>query len=208
MFIFLSFKSNAQINTKGAIFADVYYGYGSIGNSSFQTYQSESFVSLDYQDIKNHSLGIVGIRGEYLLTEKIGLGFDVGYTSADVTGRKIGSSSVYNPTTTNYDYFNYSYSYKRLTTKFSGILTFNLHFLESDEFDLYLSAGIGYGNRVKKQITDDPYPSVPDFYYTLPITAKVGMGFRYFFNQNFGFNIATSLGVGGTINGGVTYKIK
>ena len=63
-------------------------------------------------------------------------------------------------------------------------------------------------HEVKTQNTDDPNPLIPTFSTAIPVTTKVGMGFRYFFNQNIGFNLATSLGYGGTINGGLTIKLK
>ena len=195
MFGLSTFNLNAQLITEGTLFADVYYGYGSFGNSYFQSFQTSDFLDYGVTDVKKHTLGVVGVRGEYLLGDKIGLGFDIGYTSADVTGSRLVTESIYNPVTLNYDNYVNNYSYKRLTSKFSGVLTFNLHFLESEEFDLYFVAGLGYGNRLKTQNTDDPNPLIPTFSTAIPVTTKVGMGFRYFFNQNIGFNLATSLGL-------------
>jgi len=194
-----SFKSNAQCISEGKILIDGYYGFPNLYTAVFKSAYANSGSEAN---LKFGSLGPVGLRAEYLLTDKVGLGLDLGINSSSISYDQ--STSVYNETTFAYDAVTYNYKFS--TRKVGAIVTFNYHFVENENFDAYFVFGMGYGTRSFSFESTQPGYSNPSVKSLIPVASKIGVGMRYFFTENIGANLALGFGQGGLLNAGITAK--
>lgn len=155
------------------------------------------------EDIKIGGIGPVGLRGEYLLTDKVGLGVDLGFNNSSIS--YTDQVQEYNSTTGNYDTKTYEYNYS--TKKIGAMVTFNYHFIDNDQLDFYGVFGMGYGNRSFKFESTDPNYTEETISSLIPVASRLGIGMRYFFSDYIGANLALGFGQGGIINAGLSFKL-
>jgi hypothetical protein len=191
-------KSNAQAIEEGKIIIDGYYGFPNLYSAVFKSaYSNAQGTGLTFG-----SAGPLGIRGEYLISDKVGFGLDLGYNSSSISYNELTTTGY----DTNGDPIEENYEYKFSTKKIGAMVTFNYHFVESDNFDAYFVTGLGYGNRSMKFTSTDPLYTNPTVNSLVPVSAKIGVGMRYFFTENIGANLGLGLGQGGLVNVGVSAK--
>ena len=182
-------KTNAQALEQGNVIIDAYYGFPNLYSTVFKTlYESSNSTGLTLG-----SQGPLGIRAEYLITDKVGFGIDLGMNSSSISYSEA-------------DINNNIYDYKFTTRKIGAIFTFNYHFVENDILDAYFVVGGGYGNRTFKFTSTDPNYIEESVESIIPISYKIGLGMRYFFTENIGANLALGLGQGGLVNAGISAK--
>ncbi len=193
-----AFESNAQKKggkskglSEGTILLDGYYGYGNLYNAIFKAIVSNNSESTF------SSIGPLGIRGEYLLSDKIGLGIDIGFNSSKIQYKESDFDADMNLV---------KYDASLLTSKLGTMLTFNYHFINNSKFDSYFVFGLGYGSRTFTAKSDYVGYVSPTTKSTFPVASKLGFGFRYFFTDNIGMNLALGVGQGGLVNAGITAK--
>ena len=183
-------KTNAQALEQGNVIIDAYYGFPNLYSTVFKTlYESSNSTGLTLG-----SQGPLGIRAEYLITDKVGFGIDLGMNSSSISYSEADINT------------NIIYDYKFSTRKIGAIFTFNYHFVENDKLDAYFVVGGGYGNRNFKFTSTDPNYIEESVESLIPISYKIGVGMRYFFTENIGANLALGLGQGGLANVGVSAK--
>ena len=183
-------KTNAQALEQGNVIIDAYYGFPNLYSTVFKTlYESSNSTGLTLG-----SQGPLGIRAEYLITDKVGFGIDLGMNSSSISYSEADINT------------NIIYDYKFSTRKIGAIFTFNYHFVENDKLDAYFVVGGGYGNRNFKFTSTDPNYIEESVESLIPISYKIGVGMRYFFTENIGANLALGLGQGGIANVGVSAK--
>jgi hypothetical protein len=194
--------SNAQLE-KGSVIIDAYYGFPNLYTSVFKTFYANSGQEMD---LRIGGFGPVGGRLEYLLSDKVGFGVDVGFNNSTVQYSEQGINQVYDPntgTTTDVPYF---YDYNFSTKKIGVIATFNFHFVQTEELDAYATIGGGYGSRSFAFETNDPSFEEEDISGVIPFSGKIGVGMRYFFTDNIGANFAVGFGQGGLVNLGLSAR--
>ncbi len=184
---------NAQVFEEGNVGIDLYYGFPNIYSTAFKASYANSGSELD---VNINGMGPVGLRAEYLLTDKIGLGLDLGFNNTTLTFKEEGYDSNNNPTI-------YDYTYSK---KIGAMVTFNYHFIDNDELDFYGIFGMGYGNRSFKFESTDPNYVEATVSSLIPVASRLGVGMRYFFTDNIGANLALGFGQGGIINAGLSFK--
>ena len=182
-------KSNAQAIEEGNIIIDAYYGFPNLYSTIFKA----AYESSNSTDLTLGSQGPLGIRAEYLITDKVGFGIDLGMNSSSISYREA-------------DINNNIYYYEFTTRKIGAIFTFNYHFVENDKLDAYFVVGGGYGNRTFKFTSTDPNYIEESVESLIPISYKIGVGMRYFFTENIGANLALGLWQGGLVNAGISAK--
>lgn len=202
-FVLFAFESSAQKKgmgrgrgkskgiTEGTILIDGYYGYGDLYNAVFKALSSDGAG-------KFSSIGPVGFRGEYLLSDKIGIGIDVAFSQAKIVSTYQDLDSTGKMAT---------YTDNLKTSKIGGMVTFNYHFINNKKFDAFFVTGVGYGNRSTSFSSNYLGVVTPTINSVLPVAARVGVGFRYFFTDNLGLQLGLGIGQGGMTNAGLTYKI-
>lgn len=193
--------ANAQIVEQGNVIVDVYYGFPNLYTSVLKSaYNNSGSTGLTIK-----GLGPLGIRGEYMIAEKLGIGIDIGYNSTSISydydevEYSFDSNGNYISTTT-------TYTDKISTNKIGVMPTFNFHFLSNDKIDAYAVFGAGYGNRSFKYESTNPNFTESKVSGLIPVASKIGVGMRYFFTENIGANLAVGFGQGGVFNFGISAK--
>lgn len=150
------------------------------------------------------NFGPLTFRGEYLVSDKFGVGVDI---SVNRTAADWNRQEVYYNNATNQDVI-VIYKDRIVTQKIGLMATFNYHFLENDNFDLAGVFGIGYGQRTISYSSTQPNFVNKDYSIGIiwPIAARLGVNMRYFFTPNIGANIGLGIGQGGLIHGGISFK--
>ena len=202
----LANSSFSQANFQGNIIIDPYYGFPNFGKSFYQSI-AESSNTLNY---KANGIGPAGIRAEYMISNKIGLGFDFIYNSNKVS---------YSQTDTIYDFdanFNVLKTYEtvsseRLMRRIRFQARINFHFdVSNPNLDAYFGIGAGTNNRFRKYWENgieikDTYNPINNL-ILIPFSIRICTGMRYYFNPRIGANL--ELGFGGPlISTGISLKI-
>lgn len=192
--------SFAQAVEEENIIIEAYYGFPNLYTATFKAAYANAGTELD---LTAGGAGPFGFRAEYMVTDKIGLGLDFGYSSSSLGYNEL--SYVVNPVTGNLDDVLYAYDFS--TKKIGALVCFNYHFLDNDEFDLFSTVGLGYSNRTFDFTSTDPNYVPMSVSRLVPVGFKVGLGMRYFFTDNIGANLQLGLGHGGLVNAGLSFKL-
>jgi hypothetical protein len=185
LFFNASIGVKAQIN-QGTFLIDSYYGFPNIYDYFNRTNVSK------FSTVKHSSFGPIGVKGEYLFSEKFGFGVDLFYTEASRIGveyadMQTGKISIIDV--------------KKAKLNIMG--SFNFHLSNLENHDLYFQFGIGYS----KKIIDERYYQTTNFDVLpiFPVAMRVALGYRYFFKNNLSLN--SSIGLGGPlISFGIGYR--
>lgn len=193
----ISFNASSQAVAKGTIIIDPYYGAPNFGKKFISGLQDEN-TTLKTGGVKG--LGPMGLRAEYMLADKFGLGVDFIYnsTSIDLARDSFDNSGNFYKTYTG------TGSMNRIRVQ----LRFNYHFVSTDNLDAYFGVGAGSNTRIWKTKSNDP---TYDFNEKtkgtlLPVSMRIAVGMRYYFIPNLGLNAEIGLG-GPLISAGLSFKI-
>jgi opacity protein-like surface antigen len=177
----LSAQDRERAVQQGNNSVNLYYGL----NLSKAFYKS--VLSGVDEDIKYGGIGPIGIVYEHLMTDVVGLGAEVGYSSFSMTYKETDA----NPTTGNLEYYNAKWQFATLR----AMVRLNFHFINNPNFDMYALISAGYRHLNASYTFDSPYYSdsyhVPNF---IPFGIKPGLGMRYFFTDNIGLNLELAAG--------------
>ncbi len=191
--LLLSFNARAQVYQPGNFLFDVYYGAPNLYTATFKGFYNDPGAG--YYSPTGTSIGPMGIKGEYLVSQKIGIGLHVNDALSKVTG-------TYTDPNTNQ---NYTFTAK------SNVLrvypTVNIHLGNSTKFDPYFSFGLGYNHRSTSLSVSDPSGSQSVTIGTLiPVATRIEFGFRYFFTDNIGVTAFVGLPGGALVGAGICTK--
>lgn len=192
--------SFAQAVEEENIIIEGYYGFPNLYTATFKAAYANSGTELD---LTAGGAGPFGFRAEYMVTDKIGLGLDLGFSNSSIGFNE--EVLVQNSTTGLDELVLYSYDFS--TKKIGALVCFNYHFLDNDEFDLFSTVGLGYSNRTFDFTSTDPSFEPMSVSRLVPVGFKVGLGMRYFFTDNIGANLQLGLGHGGLVNAGLSFKL-
>ena len=178
----------AQAVEEGTAIFDVYYGFPNLYTSVLKAaYNTEPNVSVA-------GSGPIGVKAEYMLTDKIGFGLEMNYTNTIAKWTDNVNGGTYN--------------YEVSVPRFRAMGKFNFHFAKSDVFDAYTAVGAGYSSWKAKMTTNDPtYVDDTSLKNPIPIAFRLALGGRYFFTDNIGIGLEFGLGGGALINGGIAVKL-
>ena len=199
LLLIISNVAKAQVYEEGKVVIDIYYGFPNIITTYLKSAidsasRSNSSNQAIYSNITVSSIGPVGGRVEYLLTNRIGFGIDFSYSN----------------TIAKYMDPNNPYNYQASVPRWRVVPRINIHLGNSKKFDPYFAFGIGYHSPYKViYATNDPNytgPAVsyiPLFTNSVVIMSKFGM--RYFITDEFGLGVEVGFG-GPLTTGGITVK--
>lgn len=197
----LALTSFGQANTQGSIIVDPYYGYPNFGKSLYESLETSS------SNFKATGIGPCGIRGEYMISDKIGAGIDFIYNSNRTT--YTDTATVYDTTTMTYSYP--IYTYERSMQRIRVQARINFHFdISNPNLDAYFGVGVGTNNRIRKyyeneiEITDE-LTDLGGKFTLIPVSMRICTGLRYYFTPNIGLNMELGLG-GPMISGGASFR--
>jgi len=186
-------QSSSNCISKGKNIVNLYYGV----NVWAGVYKAAA--ATDAIDLKVKSLGPVGLVYEHLVTDKIGIGAEFGYSSILMTYRDPGI----NLTTGLAEDFEAEWKFTTIRAMFRA----NFHFAESENFDAYGLVSAGYRGTTFSFKTNDPSYDEANVTFRgfIPFGIKPGLGFRYFFTGNIGINCELAAGTP-LIAGGLSLK--
>jgi len=186
---------------QGDFIIDAFYGYPYVlGNAIKEAFKPSNNAVNNTNVISITNLNHIGAKFEYMVTEDIGLGLE--YTFAGVY------MNYYNENTNANGQIIRGY-YDASLTKQRILGRVNFHYATTAHFDPYFSIGAGYKKSVLK--TNNPFDNelVDTFnagiLNAFPVSFRLGVGLRYFFNDNIGLNIEAGIG-GPSVQGGLTVK--
>jgi opacity protein-like surface antigen len=199
---FIAFTSvNAQHYTQGQVVVDAYYGFPNLYSTALESSLNSlnTTNSLELISYSASSIGPVGGRAEYLVTDNIGIGVDFSYTNT------VATFSLK-------DVNNFSHSYNQVNsftadvTRIRAMPRINIHFGEEPKFDPYFTFGLGYYYVSAKISADDPSVTPVTINGALiPVSTRAGLGCRYFFTDHIGAGVEIGL-FGPLLTGGLTGK--
>ncbi len=165
------------------------YGIGSIWKTGFK-------LMAGFTGSKVTSVGPVVAGYEYGVSEKIGVGFQLGYGSIKNVSTDAGANSNGGDLITTEE-----------LKSFQVMVRGNYHFGQSEKFDPYLGLGLGYGN-FKYTITDnDPIQSpVTGFAIPSSFLYSGALGAKYYFSSNIGIYAEVGYVTGSFFQGGIAIK--
>jgi opacity protein-like surface antigen len=181
----------AQVET-GSILIDTYYGFPNIGKQVF------SVLASDSSTIGSRATGVgpLGIRFEYMVADKIGVGVDFNYLSNGFEYDYILDNTTYTAT------------YKK--TKLRVMARLNYHFVQTEQVDSYVGFGAGYKHKINTFSSTNPADfedNLESNFQLLPFSARICVGTRFFFTDNLGVNLELGAGGGPLLSGGITVKL-
>lgn len=197
--IITSISAFGQAARQGNIIIDPYYGGPNLGKAFLEAVEDENQGSTDFNA---RSIGPAGLRIEYMLGDRIGVGIDAIYNSRNIS--LTASDTVYDGNgDPQIETNQYEYDMKRLRLH----LRFNYHFdISNPQLDGYLGLGAGTNNRFRTTYVNgvEEEDDLGDL-VLIPFTMRVCVGTRYYFTDNIGIN--AELGIGGPIiSGGLSFK--
>jgi opacity protein-like surface antigen len=152
-----------------------------------------------YDGYKFSGFGPVALGYEYGLTDNIGLGLNVSYSSYGATWIQ---SSAYDPfNVTEYDY---KYRWSTLAIMARGAYHFDIR---NDDLDLYAGLGLGFLKFGYKWTSDDPTFNEENQNVSLgtPLGYQIFGGLRYYLSDNVGLYAEVGYGIS-VLNAGLAFK--
>lgn len=171
-------SSSGNCVEEGTIIIDAFYGYPYLAGAVLK-----SATTNRIGDVRNTNH--LGVKAEYMVSEKIGLGIE--YTYADV-------SLTYTDSTLR--------EYKAGIKKSRILGKLNFHFATTESIDPYFTVGAGLKNTT---IYDNGSGVNSISINIVPVAVRIGVGVRYFFTDVVGVNAEVGLG-GPLMQGGVSFK--
>jgi hypothetical protein len=177
----------------GDIIIEGYYGLPFSNGNKYLYY---------YKGDKTHNSNHIGGKIELMITNNIGLGFDVTYSNAYKNNISVISYDVNNNIKTEYVTKNIS--------KTRLLFRANFHDFHN-KIDIYKTVGLGIKIVNKTEGYNFPYKQGDysnAFFETnleIPIALRLGFGFRYFISKSIALNIESGLG-GPLVQAGISFK--
>jgi len=182
---------------KGNIIVDAYYGFPNLWTVILKAgYLDGSETSSSWG-----SSGPLGVKVEYMISNKMGVGLDINYATSWVQWTE--AKSIYDSNTGNY--VDVLYNYKVNVPRIGIMPRFYYHFLNHKNFEMYGSAAIGYRSTSFNYTSNNPDPSWESDLTTIPIGYRMAVGGRFFFTKNIGLNFECGIG-GALITAGLAGK--
>jgi hypothetical protein len=198
LFLALGISSNIKAQaTMGSFIIDPYYGFPNFGSNFAKAFEGSGNSGLEVK-----SLGPIGIRGEYVIADRFGLGLDVIYNDYDLRYTATQTDSLYDGTTGTWSATTTSSSNRYVMQRLRVQARMNYHFeTNNPNFDAYFGVGAGTNNRFRKAYVDGTEVTASDGGLSnitlIPFSIRVCTGFRYYFAENIGVNM--ELGLGGPL---------
>lgn len=201
--VLISFSSGAQALMQGNFVVDAYYGFPNFGRSFSQSVED---ANTSGNNFKAGGIGPAGLRLEYMIADRVGIGADVIYNSNIITFSAV--DSTFNVTTDTWSTQTNEYEY--VMQRVRAQVRLNYHFdIASPDFDSYIGVGAGTNNRFRKTLENGVDITENDGlanFTLLPFSMRIALGARYYFSQNVGLNMEIGLG-GPVISAGLSIKL-
>lgn len=185
---FFTLSVKAQSIKKGDIVINPYIGFPRFRelyyvSNSYSTNNNGDYFSFVGEEKKGT---LLGLRTEYLFTDKFGIGFDFIYKSF----RLVGTTKHFNPNGIDEMYYTEAFM-----SRIRFQLKCNYHFIHDESVDTYCGIGIGTNHTIYSGIKNIPNFDIyktnrMDFLFSF----RAAGGTTYYFTDDIGFNAEVGLG--------------
>ena len=184
-----------QALTKGCFTIDGYYGFPNLTTTALKLVVKTVYNS---PDLKTQGIGTFGMRGQYMVTDHIGIGIDAYYAKSSVSFTHTFTDSLLGQQ---------SFAVQLSNPRPRVVARAEFHFGNSEIADFYGVVGLGVNAAHFKITTQDPIfdrnsLSLPGI---VPIAYRLGFGSRIYPLPFLGFNAELGLG-GPLVTVGITTK--
>ena len=190
-FLFTNLKAqdDAAWMGQGSTVINLGYGIGSIWKSSFK-------LLAGFTGSKVSATGPVVGGFEYGVSERIGIGLQLGYGNVKNVSTDPGANSNGGDLITT----------EKLSS-FQVLARGNYHLGHSASFDPYLGLGLGYGN-FKYEVTDNDSQQEPQTFFAVPSSLLISgvLGAKYYFATNIGVYAEVGYVTGSYLQVGLAIK--
>jgi hypothetical protein len=175
--------------TTGKTFITPFIGFPNLLTTVIQNAYELSNHQIEQLHVK--SIGPIGIGASYLITDRLALGGEVSYASTSIEWKEKGTAAENDSTK-----FSIPYRFELKAPRFRILAKLNYHLAMFKHNDLYLGFGMGYNYTRVRLDTDAPYVKDFDFlsFCFLPLSARINVGYSYYFAKNVGVNAEIGLG--------------
>ena len=156
--LFITISINAQDSTESKFMIQPFIGYSGLNNNvnlellpNGRVDEYSEQPTYPYKNSINY-----GLKGEYKISNKIGVGFEFNYSQFKGEAYKIGGYSIFGDSSTIEDY------YTRKANNYSLFLRFNYHFYQKNNIDIYSAIGLGVADLRLTGLQTSVYTSVID----------------------------------------------
>lgn len=196
----------SQTHFEGNKIITPYYGFPNFGYLTLANSESNGL------NAKYKSIGPLGLRAEYLFSDKIGLGFEIIYNSYKLNFTR--ESTIYDGNSDKWltQYTEVYKEMKRLRIQFR----YTYHFdVRTPNLDWYSGFGLGTNTRIYKYLENGKKVNInsqtsdstnTNQNQTFPLSLRLFCGVNYYFNQRLGVGIEVGLG-GALISTSISFKI-
>jgi outer membrane protein W len=139
-------------------------------------------------DLKVKGLGPFGLKGQFMVTDNIGIGLDCYYANSSFSYSNSGTDSLGNATT---------YHYKLINHRPRFLLRMDYHINASEKVDPYFGFGLGYSAARYSFETDDPAFDLATYYdlrTLIPVAYRVAFGCKIYFTKFLGAGAEVAIG--------------
>ncbi len=205
--LFSEQKLFSQVHFEGNKIITPFFGFPNFGAINLKDYE------INAVDAQLKTVGPLGIRGEFLISDKIGIGFDFIYNSYSIKYTRL---TDYYDGNSNSWLINSTIVEKGMK-RFRFQFRYNYHFESSNpNIDWYTSAGIGLNSKIFKNLENGQKAqsttsslstdTTTSTNTVFPISARVSFGLNYYFTPKFA--VGTEIGLGGPlVSASISYKL-
>ncbi len=179
-------QSSSNCVGQGTILIDAFWGFPYINGTLLRAAYSSDSIAMN-RTIRN--FGHFGGKVEFMVSDKIGLGFE--FTYADAKIHYQSSNNLW---------------YTGGIKKYRILGKMNYHFATTSSIDPYLTWGAGYKSTKVYDNYPGSGPAVTISGIVAPVAFRFGVGLRYFFTDAIGVNAEVGLG-GPMMQAGVSFKL-
>lgn len=207
--ILLTLNSFGQALEKGDFVISPFAGYPNWGKFlAERTMSDDLFGSDQFENSSTSGVAPIGLNLEYMLSDEFSFTIGATYNSWSAEW----DQTVEDYVSGNYVYSTYSFKYGMQRFRVQVGINYHYSDLENEDLDVYGGFAIGTNNKEFTEFRNDGgQVSDPFFAFsqsaviTLPVSARVRVGGRYKFTDNFLINMELGLG-GPLIMLGVSFK--
>jgi opacity protein-like surface antigen len=168
----------AQALHKGNVAFDTYVGGPNLSTGILRIIVDEI---VDSPDLTAKGLGPFGARGQFMATDRLGVGLDFWYARSTISYTTTELDSALGiPVDT--------FSVRMDNVRPRIIVRVDYHFGDNDKFDPYVAVGLGANLARFKFTTEDPYFDKNSFSLPgiIPVAYRVAFGTKFYFIPNLG----------------------
>ena len=170
-------SGNTQIVERHSTSLEVYYGYPDTYTLLYRSVLGSQGITR----VTTKGQGPFGARFEHVLSRRIGIGLDLWYVNTKITG-------IYTP---NNNISASNVSFTANLARLNALVRVTFHLARHEKFDPYVHVGLGYlysqfnFQSSSRSNRDNPL---------LPISARAGMGLKYYFTPEIGAVVDVGFG--------------